>query len=760
MAETEVEMPDGTVLAFPEGMSQQDMQSAASKYWQQNQPADHIGSAIASPPERDQMLPSPDNDTRSTAELLGTSETGGMDQMRRLSAPMFEGAAQAWRGATGEGPSVVGSMLSYGINTGYGNLPVSPRVANVLGRTADFGLAALSGIGGVGAGLAGAIGDGAEAIGVPGADRLGRELAALPEAFAGSPTMFAGIAPRVAQVVPDARKLIGGPVNQPITPARVTSQNRTTARPTTARPTTAPAPMGAAELGENVRRAGSGNRRAQRRVAGEVNVDQAASASANRLNMDLPPDVLSNNQLIKESAGLTRSIAGTPASAGWRDTVVNAAERATEAMRSLGGSTDLSAISADVRNSLRGTQEQLGTQASKLYNAVDGAVPRSTIIEPNNTVRALNEILGELGGEAGMSIAEQKLFRMATGDQPVTYERLMREKRAVQRALRTRDGPYADADDFLLRRIESALVSDQLDNVERIGGSGLRGNLEMANNLTRQKKELEGSIVGAFGRDGEGSIANSLRTAVSSASKGDVGGLNRILNVVPQELRADAVATAISTISQSARAAEPGFGFAEFAKVYRGLRSNSDVYKRITTTMGPDADRTMRDLYNISRRITDARANVLTTGKANQALMEGMTAEGLVMRVLDTSLGRNVVRAGSAGAGAVVGGPVGAGTAASAAETVMRSLTNKGASQLDEASRMFASPEFRAMVTEAAVGTPSPVAVNRVAKSPAFRTWAQAARVENPVVWLEAAILGAAATQLKEPEQAEAAAVP
>lgn len=741
----EVELPDGRILEFPEGTSREVMRSAIQRLLSNEAPSAPAGATGLTNDQQlaEGLIPSGDTETNSGTGVMTAGGGAGMDQTRALAAPMMDAAGQAFRGATGQGPSVVGSALERGVNLGYGDPVQVPRgVANALGRPADLALSGLSFLGGLGAGAAGAVGDAAEAVGVPGADRLGRELAALPEAFAGSPAQFAGMLPRNANALSRTAALPAAPDAPPAPQANTGSVARTATRPA---PT--PQPMDAATVGSTVRSAAGGNRRARQRLAAETQVDPDAAASAERLGIDVPADVLSNNQLIKESAGLTRSIAGTPTSAGWRDTIVAAAERATEAMQRLGGSTDLSQVSSNVLSNLRGTRDGLRAQAGKLYDAVDGAVPRGAIIEPNNTVRALNEILGDLGGEAGMSAAERSLFKMATGDQPVTYERLMREKRQVQRALRSGKGPYADADDVLLRRVESALVEDQLANVERIGGEGLRDNLVLANRIYAQQKGLEDSIVSAFGRDGEGSIANALRTAVSGASRGDVGNLNRVLNVIPEELRGEAVASAIAAASQSNRAAEPGFGFAEFAKLYRGLQNNSDVYKKVVGALGPDADQTMRDLYNISRRITDARANVLTTGKANQALMQGMTAEGLVTRVLDTSIGRNATRATATGAGAMVGGPVGAGAAASTAETVMRALTNRGSDQLQEAGKLFSSPEFQRLATAAATGADTSTAKNVLTRSGAFRRWARSAQIENPVQWLEAALLGAQTSQ-------------
>lgn len=663
------------------------------------------------------LVPSGDTDTRSTAEFLGEESGAGFDQARSLARPMLDTAGAAFQGATGQGPSVVGGMLEGGIDLGYGEpVQLSPGVRETVGRVGDLGLSVLSGMGGVASGAAGAVGDVAERLGVPGADRLGRELAAIPEAFAGSPQQVTRAAvPRVR--APDAPAVAAA----------------------------APA-MEAAEVGRRVRSAGSGSRRDTRVLAQEAQVDPAALGSAERLGMDLPADVLSNNQLIKESAGLTRSLAGTPVSASWRDTVVRAAERAAQVLEEIGGSTDLAGISANVRAKLDWTRNNLDEKAKELYAAVDEQVGPSTLVEPKNTVRTLNTILEELGGEEGMTPQERSLFRMVTARPNLTYERLMREKRDVQRALRTRSGPYADADERTLRRVESALVRDQLDNVGRIGGEDIRENLVLANRLTAERKGLENNIVSAFGRDGEGSIAQRLRTAITSASKGDMANLNRVINVIPEDLRSEAVATALTSVSQSRRASDPGFGFAEFARTYEGLRKNPEALNRVNSVIGGQSARVLSDLYEISKRITDARANVLTTGKSNQALLQNMTAENLLTRVLNTSLGRNVTRGTMATTGAVAGGPMGAGAATGAAETLMQVISNRGNDRLQQAGKMFSSPEFRRLAEEAATGQPSQAAVKRVSRNQAFRNWARSVNIPQPEAWLVNALTAAQQT--------------
>lgn len=630
--------------------------------------------------------------------------------------PILEGANQAWAGMMGRGPSPAGAI--------FGDTPENPPGwfgKNVTNRVADAGLAVLQGVGAVAYGGAGAAGDVAEALGAERgyAERIGRDLAAMPDAAAGllsAPARVLGGAGRAASA----------------SSGRAAQQTAAVART-------------ADEFARDVRSAAGGSNKAAGRVAGDAMIDKGAAAAAERLSMDLPADVISNNPLLQSAAGLTRSVAGSPAEASWVGKIRETAERATDAIRALTDNQDISTVSQNVLTSLRGTQSGLKTQASALYNIVDEAVPPSTVITPTNSVRTLNGIIDDLGGVAGMSPAESSLFRMVTDtEQPnITYARLLREKRAVQKAIRQGSGPYADIDAATLRRVESALVRDQLENVQAIGGEGLRQTLERANALTVTRKGLEDTIVSAFGRDGQGSIARQLQAGIQGAAgKGDLSGLNRTLAVIPAELRGQAVASSIANIARSQRSADDMFGFAEFSKMYRGLRSNEEAGKLVSRTLGPEASAVMEDLYEVSRRVTAARGSVLTTGKANQAIVNGMAAEGLVSRILNSSIGKNVTRVGSSAAGAMAAGPVGAGAAYTGAETLIRSLTVGKGQRLEQAGALFSSPEFQRLAVEMSIGQPTAATRQAVLRNGAFRKWARDSDIQNPEQWLKGAIVG------------------
>ena len=266
-----------------------------------------------------------------------------------------------------------------------------------------------------------------------------------------------------------------------------------------------------------------------------------------------------------------------------------------------------------------------------------------------------------------------------------------------------------------------------------IAPGGLGEKLRKANELYKKERELGDRIVEAFGNDFEGSIANTMKTAIVSASKGDGAKFARMIEHVPEDLQRETVATSLASVARNRRGE---FGFAEYAQTYRGLRANPEVYSKIVKTLGPESDEVMRDLYEVSKRITDARANVLTTGKANQALLQSMTAESLLGKIL----GATIMRPAAAAGGSVVGGPWGSGLALMLADT----LANGKKDALRAAGKMFTSAKFQNLITKAAEGQPPNIGdVRALARDSAFQAFAKAARLPVATDQRELWIFGA-----------------
>jgi hypothetical protein len=557
----------------------------------------------------------------------------------------------------------------------------------------------------------------APAAGAPGAP-MGTAMA--PEAPPVAPVVAA--MPEVAPVAPEIPVV-------PVAPAA---------------PAVAPvvAEVAEEEVGKLVKQAagtGFGSAGARDRLADLAQVNVAAKEAADRLGIQLPADVFSDNPQVRAAAGLTRSAAGSEAEAAWRNTVTQAVDKADDVIKQFDatfveGAVAPGVVSQKIKDSLTATRSDLNSQASKVYNAVDEKVPKTTVVELPKLKATLDTVKAEVG-EKGMSAAERNLAKMIE-EGNITYGRLKREKTLIGNAINKMESPYGSMAEADLKRLYAALADDQLTNVGNIGGEELRQQLRAANLLYAKERALGNRIVNAFGQDIEGSVANKMRTAITGAAKGDAGEFNRLLKTVPEDLRKETLATALASVTRSARGAEKGgFGFSEFADIYPKLRANPPVYKTIVDTLGKDSADVLRDLYEVSKRVTEARANVLATGKANQALLQGMQAESLIGKVMESTLAKGALTGAAA-----VGGPI----AAAATSVLTGAMTQGNKDSLKAAGKLFADEGFQKLAIEAATkGTPSAASIRRTAMSQSFQKFADAAKLPKAldarIQWLQTA---------------------
>jgi len=269
--------------------------------------------------------------------------------------------------------------------------------------------------------------------------------------------------------------------------------------------------------------------------------------------------------------------------------------------------------------------------------------------------------------------------------------------------------------------------------VGRIGGEELRQQLRSANLIYAKERALGKRIVNAFGNDIEGSVANKMRTAITGAAKGDAGEFNRLLKTVPEDLRKETIATALASVTRSARGAEKGgFGFSEFADIYPKLRANPQVYKTIVDTLGKDSANVLRDLFEVSKRITEARANVLSTGKANQAFGN---PEGLIGKVMESTITQRIVTTVT---GMVPGG-------GAVAPDIIKFMSTGAEDRVKAAGKLFADESFQKLAVEAASNAaPSAATLRRTAMSQSFQKFADAANLPKAldarIQWLQTAV--------------------
>jgi hypothetical protein len=506
-------------------------------------------------------------------------------------------------------------------------------------------------------------------------------------------------------------------------------------------------------VGKTARKAsgkGLGASQAKTELAQMAEFNPEAKAQADRLGMELPADVLSDNPQVRSAAGLTRSVAGSQPEAGWRTTVSNAADQADKIMAEndahfAAGTTSPGSVSAKVNKALISERDAIAKQANDAYGAVNDSVPKETPVQMDRLGATLADVEREVG-PGGMSKQESRLISMlGDKDNPPTYGRLIREKNLIGQAIGGQKSPYGDMETGALKRLYGALSEDQLANVGDIAGSEMRSQLHGANLLFAKQKGLESRITGAFGNTMDGSIAGQMRNAITQSAKGDTKAFNSLIKTVPGDLHKETLITALADATRSNRGVDQGgFGFSEFAKTWRGIQANPVVYDKMNRTLGPETVAMLNDLQGISQRLTESRANVLTTGKANQALVNTMAKQTTFENLMDSTVSKTA----STAAGAAGGGPVGA-----AATSLLHQALSKGGRQpLRDIGNLFNSPEFLKLVEDVSSGAkPSGATVEAVVLSPRFQNFVSHVKdmpkgVSNRATWLMSRIAADRAT--------------
>ena len=581
------------------------------------------------------------------------------------------------------------------------------------GATLAAPLAAMAGGGYTGAAITGA------------ASQLPIELAKLPGGGSVSP-MDMAVSTALGPALHGAGSILRTAKNAILPPSAATQAAQVVSQPAAQvaqQASTPAAQQQAVNLVRNASGSGYFANKAKNLLATNLDPDVEAVAAAGRLGVanDLPADVLSQNTQLRNIAGATRSEVGSKAEAGWQDIVKKTADKFDVELEKLGaifddGKPSASAASSKIRETLKADRDALNKQATDLYDEVNAVIPKETTATFPKLTQTLAEVEKEVGLD-GMTAQEKRLFGMINGETEPTYGRLLREKNLIGKAIAGKESPYGSMDEATLKRLYGALAEDQIASVKVVGGEDLAEKLVKANDIYFQERELGDKIVKAFGRDLDGSISGKLIKAMTSASKDDEKLFTEIMKVVPEELKGETLLTALASATRAKQGiAKNGFGFQEYANVYGGLRG--DVKTALNEHLKGEKSKTLHDLFRLSKYITDARAKVLTTGKANQVLKDQLSENNLVGKIMSSTLGKAAVT----GAAATATGGMGA-----AAVPMLTNFVNQsGKKAMIAAGDLFTSQELKDLIAEGIQkGMASDRAVKRLAISKAFANYAK-----------------------------------
>ncbi len=519
-------------------------------------------------------------------------------------------------------------------------------------------------------------------------------------------------------------------------------------------------PMAAEELANTTRAAatgGLGSKGATAEVAAQTLADPKIVAAAKRLGIEdhLQPDHVTTNQAYRELAQAIKSVPGSETRAAELVGLQGVAKRADDLVDELGGTRDLSQVDDTLRTRMSATQKELSDKADEAYSDLRANIPARADAPAPTVLQFIDKRLQDLGGaKKDLSTMERNILNKLApkdilddagnviGQKQPTYALLDDVRRDLTAARVKKQGPFKDADSGMIKKLERELMVDQK---AAAAAHGQLPQFEAAQGLVRVRKGLEDDMMALFGKELNKSMVGDLNQSLAALPKGDTSKLMALLKAIPETMRKDTVASGLSN-AFNISAKNQQLSFKNYTQWYEGLVKNKQSYTMLMANLPPEARKRMSDLYRVSKGISDATRERITTGRIMAVSEQLRGADSLMGNIFD------LAKRSSVGAVAEVGttaaGMPGTGLAAGLASALTKGKPNT----MKAADALISSPEFLA-----AARNPTPAAVRRLGLSKAFRDYARALKnprvLSDPEKWIQRSLL--ANNQLTEKQPPE-----
>jgi hypothetical protein len=508
--------------------------------------------------------------------------------------------------------------------------------------------------------------------------------------------------------------------------------------------------MSAAELAGTARKAaqgGIGSKSATQMLAEQAAPDAKIIAATKRLGVEngVQADHVTTNQAFREVIQAVKSIPGSEARAAELEGLQRVAQRADDLIEELGGTHDVSTLNRNVKRELQATHDEIRSRADKLYTEVRANVPAKADAPAENVLAMIGARADELGGSKNLSSMEKMILaklspktikqtetvpgnplmpgaqttttRATQGLKQPTYALLDDVRRDLTAAKYSRQGPFKDSDDRLITMLEGELRKDQQAVAEQFG---MGANWDLAQKTAASYKAIQDDLIALFGRNLDESFAGDLSTAVKTLPGGDPSKFLRLMTSIPESMRPQVVASGLNTAFGKSAVNSKG-SFTSYATWYEGLLKNKQSYTAIMTYLESGARKQLSDLYRVSKGISLASKERITTGRIRAIEKDFQPIDTFTSRLYETA-SRSVV---GATAGSAVGFVAGPGAGAAVASALTRGAKPEVIKAVD---KLIVSPEFVELAKNAG-GPGARQATRRFTQSSSWKRFAHFAKL-------------------------------
>ena len=501
------------------------------------------------------------------------------------------------------------------------------------------------------------------------------------------------------------------------------------------------------------------------RLATEVQADPETIAAAERLGITqyLQPDHVSTSQVVREIGQAVKSIPGSAARSAEMEGLQQVGARASKLIEDLGGTRDLSTLSEGVRTELKSQAASLKSTSDKLYEEIAQALPANTRVRADKTLAFIQDRAKEMNGVENLTPIERELLAKLTPQQiasksgksvkqiPPTYA-LVDELRKDVGEIAGGPGVVPDRSTRIAKQLRELMTEDQEVAAQ---AAGVADKWAQAKEAVKLRKGLEDDMASLFGKEFDQSLVTKLTTSTTGLSKGDADRFAGIVKAIPASMRQNVVVSALgSAFGNATKNGELNFN--TFSKFYENLGKNKQAEAAVFSNLPPGAKSAFDDLAKVSKSIAQATRENIPTGRVQSAQKQLENADsfaGTLYSIASKAAVGLPIEAATSAMG-FRGAGIGAGLAAGLGSALQKNRTTAAKA----ADAVLLSPEFQRLVVDSA-GNPSAQqkAINRLASSPKFDVFAQAAGLPRAMsdrqLFIRNAILAGATAEPQQPQE-------
>jgi hypothetical protein len=294
-------------------------------------------------------------------------------------------------------------------------------------------------------------------------------------------------------------------------------------------------------------------------------------------------------------------------------------KRADDIIIESGGTIEKGELQTRFKERLTSTIDDLGSEASKLYNEVGEAIPKNTQIETTNIIDIIKKRADDVGGEKYLTAKERSLLKNLDPETNPTYGRLDLIRRQVGEQLGGIDTPFKNVDRKTLGELYDALTNDQQAALLKHGDQPLLDKYLTGKTLVSRRKAIEKQAQNLLGKKLTADVTKKMGSAMKQLSEGNTAIFDSILDNIPKDLgtdlRRDVVASALNDAFTSGARAKGSMSVGGFGSYWKKLNRNPKAMARLKEELGSDAWKRVETIAKVNDSLKEAMALSVKTGR-------------------------------------------------------------------------------------------------------------------------------------------------